>query len=125
MAVALLDGQLEASSFDERRLADPAIGALMRKVKVAEDPVLSSQYPEGAPGRVTLRMDGGDALSVEIRYPRGHWKAPMSDDELVRKFRQLGGERLGGEGCDRALEALWKVESMADVNHLTRLLCGQ
>lgn len=125
VAVALLDGQLEASSFDERRLADPAIRALMCKVKVAEDPVLSSQYPEGAPGRVTLHMDGGEALSVEIRYPKGHWKAPMCDEELVRKFRQLGGERLGVEGCDRALEALWAVESIADVNHLTRLMCGQ
>jgi len=49
----------------------------------------------------------------------------MSDDELVRKFRQLAGDRLGGEGCDRALEALWTVESIADVNRLTRLMCGQ
>jgi hypothetical protein len=31
----------------------------------------------------------------------------------------------GSNPAVRALEALWAVESIADVNHLTRLMCGQ
>ena len=43
-----------------------------------EDPALSAAYPEGAPGRVTVRMDSGESLTRELRYPRGHAKSPMS-----------------------------------------------
>jgi 2-methylcitrate dehydratase len=122
VAIALLDGRLVRDSFADERLRDPAVAELMRKVKVAEDPALTAQYPEGAPGRVTIRMRSGETHISEIRYPRGHEKSPMSDAEVENKFRDLCAGPLGAQGCDRALKALWQIESMKDAGLITALL---
>jgi 2-methylcitrate dehydratase len=125
IAIALLDGEVTRASFADARLRDPAVAALMRKVKVAEDPALSAMYPEGAPGRVTIRMKSGEALTAEIRYPKGHEKHPMTDDEIERKFRDLCAGRLDAGRCDKALEALWQLESVDDAGKVTALLTEQ
>lgn len=122
VAIALLDGKLLRDSFADERLRDPAVAELMCKVKVTEDPALTAQYPEGAPGRVTIRMRTGETHVAEIRYPRGHEKSPMSDAEVENKFRDLCAGRLGVQGCDRALKALWQLESMKDAAVITALL---
>ncbi len=125
VAIALLDGKLLRDSFADERLRDPAVAELMRKVKVAEDPVLTAQYPEGAPGRVTIRLRSGETLVSEIRYPRGHEKSPMSDAEVENKFRDLCGGLLGAPGCDRALKTLWQLENIKDAGAITALLVPQ
>lgn len=122
VAIGLLDGELTSASFADERLRDPAVAELMRKVKVTEDPVLSAQYPEGAPGRVSIRMKSGEKHVVEIRYPKGHEKSPMGDAEIESKFRDLCGGVLGKDGAGKALEALWRVEEMDDANRITALL---
>lgn len=122
VAIALLDGKLVRDSFADGRLRDPAVAELMRKVKVAEDPALTAQYPEGAPGRVTIRMRSGEKHISEIRYPRGHEKSPMSDAEAENKFRDLCAGPLGAQGCDRALKALWQLENTKDASVITALL---
>ena len=122
VAIGLLDGELTSASFADERLRDPAVAELMRKVKVSEDPALSAQYPEGAPGRVSIRMKSGEKHVVEIRYPKGHEKSPMGDAEIERKFRDLCSATLGKAGCDRALAALWQLETIDDTNRITALL---
>lgn len=122
VAVALLDGKLVSDSFADARLRDPAVAELMRKVKVTEDPALTAQYPESAPGRVTLRLRSGETLVAEIRYPRGHEMSPMSDAEIEAKFRDLAAGALGARGCDRALQGLWQLERMKDAGEITALL---
>ncbi|HEY9446110.1 MAG TPA: MmgE/PrpD family protein [Burkholderiales bacterium] len=122
VAIALIDGKVTRDSFAEARLRDPAIAELMRKVKVAENPVLSAQYPEGAPGRVTIRTRSGEVQVAEIRYPKGHQKNPMSDGEIESKFRELCAGRFDAVRCDKALEALWQLQSVDDVGQITALL---
>jgi 2-methylcitrate dehydratase len=115
VSVALLDGQVTGESFAEARLADPQIARLMRKVKVREDRDLSAQYPDGSPGRVTVRMMSGQVVSGEVRYPKGHFRSPMSDTDVERKFRALCMPRLGKDRCDAVLRAVWKLENVEDV----------
>jgi 2-methylcitrate dehydratase len=115
VAVALLEGEVKNESFSDAMLADRRIAALMRKVKVSEDPALTAQSPEGAPGRVTVKTTAGRTHTVEVRYPRGHAKAPMSDADLERKFHDMAGVRLGREQRDALLEALWALERVEHV----------
>lgn len=122
IAMALLDGRVTRDSFAESRLHDPAIAELMRKVKVNEDPALSAQYPESAPGRVTIRMVSGETHVLEIRYPKGHEKSPMTDDEIERKFLDLSSGRLDRERCGKALDALWHLDGARDIGTITALL---
>ncbi len=121
IAIALIDGAVTRDSFAEARLRDPAIAALMQKVKVAEDPALSARYPEGAPGRVTIRLRSGETKVVEIIYPRGHEKSPMSDAEIEQKFHTLCAGRLNTARRDPVLAALWQLETVGDIGEITAL----
>jgi 2-methylcitrate dehydratase len=122
VAIALIDGEVTRASFAEERLRDPVVAALMRKVKVVEDPAFSAQYPESAPGRVTLRLNSGKTHAAEIRYPKGHEKDPMTDAEIERKFRDLGKGRLDAACCDKVLDALWRIDGFDNVGEVTALL---
>jgi 2-methylcitrate dehydratase len=115
VSVALLDGEVTNESFSDRRLADPKIAALMRKVKVREDKALSGRYPEGSPGRVTIRTLSGDTQVKELIYPRGHAKSPMSDANLEQKFRSMAVQRLSEAQCDAVVKAVWALDRSTDV----------
>jgi len=123
VSIALLDGKVTNESFAPSRLTDPAVAKLMRKVKVREDQQLSNFYPEGAPGRVTLRMTSGEPHTAEIRYPTGHARSPMSDGEVERKFHDMCSAHLSEAGRVALLKAIWNLEQASDVGRdVVRLL---
>ena len=115
ISVALLDGHVADESFADERLHDPAIVKLMPKVKVREDARLSGLYPEGSPGRVTIRMRSGETHTKEIVYPKGHAKSPMSEAEVERKFRDMAAPRLGAQRCDAVLSAIRRLDESNDI----------
>lgn len=123
VSVALLDGAVTGESFADARLRDPAVGDLMRKVKVREEKRLSDAYPEGAPGRVTIRMDSGETHTKELIYPRGHAKNPMGDADVEAKFHDEAGRRLSQRQRAAVLAAIGGLEKADDVGRdLVQLL---
>lgn len=122
VAAALLDGKVVDESFADDRLRDPAIAKVMSKVKVAEDARLSGLYPEGSPGRVSVRTTDGKSHTVEVIYPKGHAKNPMSDAEVIAKFHDMTGARLPRAQRERVLESLWNLERCNDVASIVRQL---
>jgi 2-methylcitrate dehydratase len=122
IAIALLDGAVTQTSFGEERLRDPAVKAIMGKVKVVEDAALSAMYPEGAPGRVTISMRSAETHVAEVRYPKGHEKNAMTDGEIECKFIELCGERLNAQQRGKLIATLWQLESVKDVGAVTALL---
>jgi 2-methylcitrate dehydratase len=122
VSIALLDGGVSNASFADSRLHDGAVANLMRKVKVREDAKLSAAYPAAAPGRVSIRMMSGEAHTIEVMYPTGHAKNPMTDAEVERKFREMLSGHRNARQCDAALEALWDVEQASDIRSVIGLL---
>ena len=122
VAAALLDGKVVDESFADTRLHDPAIARLMAKVKVTEDARLTGLYPEGSPGRVSVRTTGGKTHTVEVIYPKGHARNPMSDAEVIAKFHDMTGTRLSQPQRERVLESLWNLERCNDVAGIVKQL---
>jgi 2-methylcitrate dehydratase len=115
IAKALLDGAVTVNSFESTNFTAPAVVALMRKVKVAEDTALSRQYPEGAPGRVTIVATNGQEFVHEIKYPAGHAKNPLSDADLEKKFHELMPANCSSERRGQLLNALRSFEHVTDI----------
>jgi 2-methylcitrate dehydratase len=116
VACALLDGKVNDASFSEARMNDAAIRALMKKITIFEDEALTALYPESAPARVSVRHTGGEALSIDVRYPKGHARNPMSDAEIDEKFGYFVQPLLGKKRSQRVLATLWDFENVADVS---------
>jgi 2-methylcitrate dehydratase len=110
-AVALLDGQVSAGQFTPKRMSDPALLDLVARTRVIEDPKLSAGYPEGIPNRVTVTLDDGSHLVAEVKYPPGHDRNPLSDEQLAVKFHELADPILGRA---RAAEIVARVSRLED-----------
>lgn len=115
VSMALMDGKVTAQSFAPERLTDAAVRDLMRKVKVSESAELSAQYPDGAPSRLSVRSVSGEVLRTEVRYPKGHAKNPMNDDDVEQKFRDMFRSQGDARQCEAALQALRNFERVRDV----------
>lgn len=81
VAAALVRGELTLPDFEAKALADPAVDALMDKVRWTGDPAEPARY---ADLRVTL-TDGRE-LRVRTDITRGDARDPMTADEVRGKF---------------------------------------
>jgi 2-methylcitrate dehydratase PrpD len=116
-AVALLDGAGgEAQFSDARVLADDAV-ALRAKVEAR---VLPDLAMEAANVVITLR--NGQRHEVRVQHCVGSREQPMSDGQLEDKFRAQCEAVIGARRTTAALEVLWRLEEMEDVQALTSVL---
>jgi len=122
VAVALADGEVTAKQFGPARIADPALLALLQRVKVERHAELSARYPKAVGNIVTVRLRDGRTLSERVDYPRGHAQNPLNDAEVEAKFLALADARLGRERADAVLRLLWRLDEARDWDQLMSLL---
>ncbi len=119
VAVALLDGRVDRSSFARKRLGDPRIMSLIQRTRVEVDPQFNLLFPKGGyPGRVIVRTRAGEEYAEEVHAPKGHAANPMSDSEIVEKFRTNVAGLLSEEQMRRLEEAIWGFERLESLEQL-------
>jgi len=118
VAVALIDGTVTQASFNEDRLRDPAVLGLLDRIQIVETEECNAGYPDGIPNRVVVRLRDGRELSQLVKYPRGHAGNPMTDDEVIAKFRQQATGVISSGTAERLIELAMSMESLADVTPL-------
>jgi 2-methylcitrate dehydratase len=121
IARAVADGQISPGSFTQDKVRDPGLRALMKKVSIREIPEFTRMYPQAQPCRLEVSTRAGKRSGRSLEYPKGHPKNPLSDAELEDKFRTLAREVLTPEGCQRALDVLWRLEDADDIGDVLEL----
>lgn len=121
VAVGLARGSLWLEDFEEDRIGDPAVHALMQKIKVRSTEECNRSWPEAYPFRVSITLKSGETLVEEVRYAKGHPKNPLSDSEIEAKFRRLAESVMAQDRIDYALERLWKLEEIKSAEELMGL----
>jgi len=110
-AVALVDGDVSAAQFSPARLSDPKLLDLVARTTVVEDPALTAGYPAGIPNRVSVTLDDGTVLVKEVSFPPGHDKNPLTDEQLLTKFRALVVPALGPQRASAIWDRLRWLEN--------------
>ena len=86
VATVLATGRFTLTELDERSLADPAVLDLARRVEVVADP--DSAFPRAYSGHVEVELTDGRRVSHREQVNRGHEERPLTDADIVAKFRE-------------------------------------
>jgi 2-methylcitrate dehydratase len=121
-AVALMYGTVEPRHFSPEYWQDPKLMALVQKVKVSASEEANRRAPEAMLSIVEVVTSQGARLTAEVPYHRGHYKNPMSDQEIEIKFRRLAEPWLTSRQIDTLLERLWNLEQVADIGEVIRMV---
>ncbi len=115
VAVALVDGRVSMNSFSPKRLRDPRLHELMKKIHVVKLPELEQRYPTTMPTRLTIRTSRGATYSRQVDQPLGHPGHPLTDQEVEDKLRRLASRRVDRVRLQRLLDFVWHLERQPDI----------
>ncbi|MEX2642159.1 MAG: MmgE/PrpD family protein [Acetobacterales bacterium] len=117
-ARALIDGHIDVRSYAEDRINDPAVIALAQRFRVESDPAIEATALE--PARVELRLAGGKVEKATRDTVKGSPVEPMSEDEIMDKFRTNMAFGLGaGRAESQTLaDAVLSLETLPDATEI-------
>lgn len=118
VAVALKEARVRLDAFDEAHLRDPVIRALMARVELAVDEQCQNVFPVRRSARVVIETIDARVFEHHAPTRKGDPDAPLSDAELVDKYRELSEPVLGIGAAETLLDALWRVDVLDDVGEL-------
>ena len=118
VAAVLIDGAYTDAIFSPGRYRDARTLDLMKKIVITEDAAFNQRYPSSLPCRMTIALKNGERKTAEIANPIGHHDRPMSDAQLVEKFRGLAGRKLAPARLDAILDRVWRIEDGGDLRSL-------
>jgi len=122
VAMALLEGKIDNSTYSTKKYRDPKVLDFLKKITVVEDKTLSDRYPEAVANRITVKLSSGKVVTKQVAYHKGHPKNPMTDKEVEDKFKRLTWNYLNKNKAGRILETLWSLEKVRDVGRVVSLL---
>lgn len=113
-ARALTDARVDLRSYQQAAISDPAIVALAAKIRVIDDPAIEPTAIE--PARVKVTLNDGRVIEVKSDTIKGSPQEPMSEGELLAKFRGCLEFGLGATraDADRLADAIMSIDTAAD-----------
>ena len=122
VGITLMDGALEVKHFDDKYLNNPALLALIQKIKVEETEECVNLYPDACANRVELTTKTGEKISELVQYHRGHHRNLLTDEEVEDKFHSLAKNLQGPAQRKNLLSLVWNLEEVEDVAKLMQSL---
>ncbi|HSK30408.1 MAG TPA: MmgE/PrpD family protein [Candidatus Limnocylindria bacterium] len=129
IAAAVVDREVTLDTFTPRKFEDRAIVETRKKVHLSFPdvpiwPGLADVGPDtefvGNP--VTIRTNDGKSYSARVDIPRGDPALPLTENELLSKFRDCARSQLRPEDMERSVGLIHGLETVADVGTLMATL---
>ncbi len=113
-ARALSDARVDLHSYQQPAITEPAVVALAARIRVLDDASIEPTAIE--PTRVRVVLNDGRVVDVSSSTIRGSPQEPMSEDELLQKFRGCLEFGLGAprSAADRLAEVILHIDTAPD-----------
>ncbi len=129
IAAAVVDHAVTLETFTDHKLNDRNIVEARKKVQLSFPnvpiwPGLADVGPDtefvGNP--VTIKTTDGRSLSARVDIPRGDASLPLTDDELLGKYRDCARSQLSQDNIERSAGLVRGLEKVGDVGTLMGIL---
>ena len=121
-AAALCDGRVGIATFRDDKTDDPAIRALMTRVRLVVDPEIPGDLERHMWTRVTVRLRDGREVAIAPRPVPGHPGLPLSMDQLREKFMDCARIVLPEDRADSVRQMVEQLDGCPDLRSLTAIL---
>jgi 2-methylcitrate dehydratase PrpD len=129
IAAAVVDKQVTLETFTDHKFEDRSIVEARKKVYLSFPdvpiwPGLADVGPDtefvGNP--VTIRTTDGRTYNARVDIPRGDPALPLTDDELLDKYRDCARSQLRADEMERSVDLVLGLERVADIATLMATL---
>jgi 2-methylcitrate dehydratase PrpD len=129
IAAAVVDRAVTLETFTARKFEDHNIVETRKKVHLSFPdvpiwPGLADVGPDtefvGNP--VTIRTTDGRSFNARVDIPRGDPALPLTDDELLSKYRDCARSQLRPDDIERSVGVVLGLERVADIGTLMTTL---
>ena len=124
VAVTLLDGTALAAQFSPARVDADDVWSLIERTSARHEAAFDERYEDGYNTRVEVADAAGERRTAFVEHPRGGLLAPLSNEDVVDKFRTLVRPLLDARRATAIEEAVLGLEELEDVSELSVLLAA-
>jgi 2-methylcitrate dehydratase PrpD len=119
VALCVLDGKLEIDTFTDAKANQPEVQNALGKVEV----IVDESIPEpGTYCPVSVELKNGTRFSHTTTIAKGHPENPMTEEEVLDKFRSNTKEAISAQQSDELITAVQNLETVSNLRQLTALL---
>jgi 2-methylcitrate dehydratase len=124
VAIGLMYGILERRHFDEEFLRNAQLRALLPKIKVDVAEECDRLHPDACATKMEIVTESGKRFSEMVKYHKGHFRNPLTDEEIEQKFTSLAKDLLTPAQRKELTSLVWNLEQLDDIGRvfpLTRI----
>src|SRR5262247_3420349 len=115
VAVLLHDRDFFVDQITEKSIRSDAVVKTTRKIEVLEDADLEALGDEGRHGvNLEVHLQNGTRYSEQILHAKGSDQHPMSEDEILQKFRLLASRVISRPRLEKLEDTLLRLEKLDD-----------
>ncbi len=103
------------------RSADAEMERLMGVTSVEHDEELDHQFPDSYATVIEIAASGRRRFSNRVECAKGSPQNPLSDAEVIDKFLDLAGQRIGRQGAERVASIVLAIEAHTSVELIETL----
>jgi 2-methylcitrate dehydratase len=118
-AIAIIDRQIGPDQFTPEKFQNPKVRELIDKVILKGDPDLDKARPAGISEIVSKQ---GKKYQCRVDYPRGHARNPMTDEEIIGKFKSMASKYMSDKQTNQIIDTVFALDKLEDVGKLNRLM---
>ena len=119
MATALIERKLGLAQFTDEQVNAPVTRDLMKRVicRIYPDWVEGKDNEE-RPQLVIVKLKNGKEYSHGVDVQKGHAKLPLTEEELLVKYRECARMALRDDEAEQCIELVWKLEKLENIKEL-------
>jgi 2-methylcitrate dehydratase PrpD len=122
VAVTLLDGTALAAQFAPDRIDADDVWRLIDRTTVTVDPAFDEVYENGYNTRLRVTTGAGGPLEAFVDHPRGGIVRPLTNADVVEKFRTLTAPLVEPARAEAIEAAVLELDELDDAGELVALL---
>jgi 2-methylcitrate dehydratase PrpD len=122
IASFLEDGEIGIESYMGDAYKRPNVVERTKDIEIVSNETMNEEHPGSFGGIVEVETTGGETYTNPKIVTRGEAANPMSQDELLEKFRTQASYAIPDEQAEQAIDFILNIEEQDDVSELVQYL---